>query len=355
MFTITVSLVHACYGVFCTKLKAEPAIEADIDKSFWKHQHALLLGSKDMRIEWRSVEIADRHSFTIPCDVDILRTIISKVKNVKQLEMRRNSGFDEREEMIVVDAILNSDLQLSSITLKFWNFQYLQYRNNRDFYWPIKTLSQHLIQLIHRNIDTLLHVSIGSLQSFQLEFWKQFDASGLAIRLNSTGNCDSQTFATVFYPFLQAITKREVLPYCVHLNVNFTHRDRAKCALQRAYQSALINFTHRRNVRRMEINLHGIASVEMNDVAELIGSMTTYLLNMKELRMISWKFSHVQFDVMTMLPYFESIRMEKGLNFDRVVIDDKDSIRFENMAKQVKVNEVFVSALLSTELGITCT
>lgn len=63
----------------------------------------------------------------------------------------------------------------------------------------------------------------------------------------------------------------------------------------------------------------------------------------------------LQFDVMTMLPYFESIRMEKGLNFDRVVIDDKDSIRFENMAKQVKVNEVFVSALLSTELGITCT
>lgn len=65
--------------------------------------------------------------------------------------------------------------------------------------------------------------------------------------------------------------------------------------------------------------------------------------------------SMLQFDVMTMLPYFESIRMEKGLNFDRVVIDDKDSIRFENMAKQVKVNEVFVSALLSTELGITCT
>uniref|UniRef100_A0A915BM41 Uncharacterized protein n=1 Tax=Parascaris univalens TaxID=6257 RepID=A0A915BM41_PARUN len=54
-----------------------------------------------------------------------------------------------------------------------------------------------------------------------------------------------------------------------------------------------------------------------------------------------------------MLPYFKSIRTEKGLNFDRVVIDDKVAILFESMAKEVKVKEVFVSALLSTELGIT--
>uniref|UniRef100_A0A915BLT7 Uncharacterized protein n=1 Tax=Parascaris univalens TaxID=6257 RepID=A0A915BLT7_PARUN len=48
--------------------------------------------------------------------------------------MRRNSGCDEREEMIVVYAIRSSDVQLSSIILKFWNFRYLQYWNNRDFY-----------------------------------------------------------------------------------------------------------------------------------------------------------------------------------------------------------------------------
>ncbi|VDM26350.1 unnamed protein product, partial [Toxocara canis] len=126
--------------------EAVPTIAIAIDNLFWDRQHSLVLGSRDQRIEWRALQNVDQRSCTIPCTVETITKIVSKAKNIKEFRMHRNSGFDEHEELLVIDAILNSE---------------------------------------------------------------------------------SNT------------------PHRVRLNVKCAQRDRAKCALQRAYQSALNNFTHR--------------------------------------------------------------------------------------------------------------
>ncbi|VDM42710.1 unnamed protein product [Toxocara canis] len=123
-------------------------------------------------------------------------------------------------------------------------------------------------------------------------------------------------------------------PHGVRLNVKCAQRDRAKCALQRAYQSALNNFTHRIHLQNLEINIGDMAAVEMEDVAELMSSMSTYLFSMPELRLISWEFSNLQFDLMQMRPYFESLRTQKGLYFDRVFMESNTMIRYERMMRQ---------------------